>query len=306
MKHGYKILPSRVQPAVARSRSSIRHQAVLLSTHLPLSVFDTSHKITNSSRPTSKVPLTNLTMPLTVSPVTEEDLPIIVAIDHEAMSGTPLPLARQTLCGFPDHASYTADILANLCKNFAKRDEQDLHYYKVTDTDRSPSPNDPYKGIICFCVWKIHDTTRSPPPPPGPCRAQPLRPSNFPETGLYKYVSKMADDLRAEHFPNDSYLFFEMLMTTPANQRRGAGRLLIKRALEMADERGILVSAGQGSEDGIGLYKRCGYVPVREFLMDMRPYGVDAKPQRQWMLVRRLEAGHKGAKKDGGRLGSKL
>ncbi|KAM7196633.1 acyl-coa n-acyltransferase [Rhypophila sp. PSN 637] len=219
-------------------------------------------------------------MPLTVSPVTEQDLPIIVAIDDAAMSGGPLPLVRQTLCGFPSHASYLSDILATLRTNFAKRAEQDMHY-KVTDDDDD--------GIICSCVWKIHDTTRS--PPSRSARAQPLRPSNFPETSLSAYVAKLADDLRAEYFPDESYLFFEMLMTAPAHQRRGAGRLLIRHALEMADARRILVSAGQGSEDGIGLYKRCGYVPVREFWMDMRPYGVDVEPVRQWMLIRRVEGG---------------
>ncbi|KAM7212494.1 acyl-coa n-acyltransferase [Rhypophila decipiens] len=234
-------------------------------------------------------------MPLTVSPVTEQDLPTIVAIDDAAMSGGPLPLVRQTLCGFPSHASYLSDILATLRTNFAKRAEQDMHYYKVTDAE-----ND---DIICFCVWKIHDTTRSPHPPSRGTRAQPLRPSNFPQTSLSAYVALLADDLRADYFPDESYLFFEMLMTAPAHQRRGAGRLLIKHALEMADARGILVSAGQGSEHGIGLYKRCGYAPVREFWMDMRPYGVDVEHVRQWLLVRRVE----GDEMEGGRgLESKL
>lgn len=89
-------------------------------------------------------------------------------------------------------------------------------------------------------------------------------------------------------------------MTAPAHQRRGAGKLLIKRALEMADRRGIRVSAGQGSEDGIGLYRGCGYEAVKEFRMDMRPFGVGGQPLRQWMLMRRVGGtGEKGG--EGGR-----
>ena len=80
-------------------------------------------------------------------------------------------------------------------------------------------------------------------------------------------------------------------MTAPAHQRRGAGKMLIQRALEMADGRGIKVTVGQGSEDGIGLYRKCGYVPVKEVLMDLRGYGVDEKPMRQWMLIRRVGGG---------------
>lgn len=238
-------------------------------------------------------------MPLVISPVTEPDLPILAAIDHAAMSSGPLPTVRQNLCGFTSHSDYQKNIVATLTIHFAKRLEEDMHYYKVTDTDMSPETlaSDPYKGIICFCVWKIHDTTRSPPRPTSPSpspkqprtRNQPLRPSNFPETSLAAYIAKLADDFRAEYFPGESYLFFEMLMTAPAHQRRGAGRLLIKHAQEMADRRGILVSAGQGSEDGIGLYMKCGYEPVKEFYMDMRPYGVDAPPMRQWMSLRRVE-----------------
>jgi len=82
-------------------------------------------------------------------------------------------------------------------------------------------------------------------------------------------------------------------MTAPAHQRRGAGKMLIQRALEMADGRGIKVTVGQGSEDGIGLYRKCGYVPVKEFWMDLRGYrgGGGEVPMRQWMLIRRVGGG---------------
>ncbi|KAK3326860.1 hypothetical protein B0H66DRAFT_551849 [Apodospora peruviana] len=202
------------------------------------------------------------------------------------MSSGPLPSVRRNLCNFPTHTAYLANILSTLRLNFADRIQEDMHYYKVTDTSID-AETDPYRGIICFCVWKIHDIA-NPSTSKGGTRNQPLRPSNFPSTRLAKYVAQVADEFREKHFPDESYLFFELLMTVPAHQRRGAGKILIKYALEMADRRGILVSAGQGSEDGLGLYIKCGYHPATEFRMDMRPYGVDAEPVRQWMLIRRL------------------
>ena len=34
-------------------------------------------------------------------------------------------------------------------------------------------------------------------------------------------------------------------------------------------------------------------MPVKEFVMDLRPFGVESKPMRQWMLIRRVEGGER-------------
>lgn len=58
---------------------------------------------------------------------------------------------------------------------------------------------------------------------------------------------------------------------------------------DKADAQG-LVAVLHASPPGLRLYQSCGFKVVKEYAMDLRPYGVDASEPRRGM-VRRPQSG---------------
>ena len=65
-----------------------------------------------------------------------------------------------------------------------------------------------------------------------------------------------------------------MLITDPAHQRRGAGKLLINWGTAIADKAN-LPSILEASEVGRPLYMSHGFVPVEEEVFDLKKYSSD-------------------------------
>lgn len=253
-----------------------------------------------------------LIMPLVVSPAVENDIPIIVAIEHAAVTQSPLnPLSivRRRLKdlelgreqGENEHLKQMEDLVRT---GYARRVEDNTYFYKVTDTN-IPANSDIYRGIVSFLVWRFvaqggdveekqggtiprHEELRTSQGPAASCDAtagQERGVSAFAETAVGKEFDRLAARFRREHFPNEPYLLLEVGMTLPAHWRRGALSLLLGRALEMADEKGI-ISVMQASDMGWPLYQSLGFEVVREGSLDLKPFGLDVTIPHRDMIRR--------------------
>ncbi|KID74514.1 uncharacterized protein G6M90_00g111640 [Metarhizium brunneum] len=256
-------------------------------------------------------------MPLVVSPVVEDDIPIIVAIEHAAVAQSPLhplSIARRRLANFEanrevseeEYLKRMGDVVRTA---FRRRAEDNTSFYRVTDTG-IPSECDKYHGIVSFIVWRIEtrdgysgntDSDEKGCETRGSTRIAASRPSQqgatsrdltrideermsaFSETAVGRELNRLAALFRKKHFPNEPYLLFEVGMTLPAYWRRGALSLLIKHAVKVADERGI-ISAMQASDMGWRLYQKLGFEVMNETVLDLRPFGINACiPHRDMM-----------------------
>lgn len=74
-----------------------------------------------------------------------------------------------------------------------------------------------------------------------------------------------------------------ILVTDPAEQRRGAGALLLKWGAEKADK-AKLPSYLEASERGRPLYARFGYEPKHEELFDLAKYGGEGRETNTVMI----------------------
>lgn len=79
----------------------------------------------------------------------------------------------------------------------------------------------------------------------------------------------------------------QMLSTAPKHQKRGAGSMLVKKGLEIADEKG-LNAVLEASPAGAPLYKKHGYVEKGRAVFEPRKYGKDADPHVNLCMVREL------------------
>lgn len=78
-------------------------------------------------------------------------------------------------------------------------------------------------------------------------------------------------------------LDLQILVTHPNHRRRGAGSELIEWGTKRADERGLKCVL-MSSPSGLGVYLKHGFKVVKEVEMDLRPYGVESKETRRWMV----------------------
>ncbi|KAL3963304.1 hypothetical protein ACCO45_000308 [Purpureocillium lilacinum] len=196
-------------------------------------------------------------MPLIISPMVEDDIPIIVAIEHAAVVQSPLnPLTTKNT---------SRALRQSFSLAIAGAPRNNTYFYKLIDTD-IPADSDKHRGIVSFLVWRIvagsgrdevmgtqhngHDACREDAPEMRSVAAanhdekksDDQSVSAFSGTAVGRELNRLAARFRREHFPNEPYQVFEVGMTLPAYWRRGALSMLLEHALQVADERGIISS----------------------------------------------------------------
>lgn len=67
------------------------------------------------------------------------------------------------------------------------------------------------------------------------------------------------------------HMMLDVLATDPAHMRKGAGKLLVRFGTDLADELGLPCFL-EGSPEGEGLYRSCGFEPVGVIWMDLDKY----------------------------------
>ncbi|KAF2792099.1 acyl-CoA N-acyltransferase [Melanomma pulvis-pyrius CBS 109.77] len=86
------------------------------------------------------------------------------------------------------------------------------------------------------------------------------------------------------------YYVLDTLVTHPEHHRRGAGGLLVKWGCDRADELGVEAFL-EASLMGEPLYRRFGFVPVKEVGIDLRKFGGDE--EMRFILMRRPAKGER-------------
>lgn len=75
----------------------------------------------------------------------------------------------------------------------------------------------------------------------------------------------------------------EFLHVDPKHQRRGAGRMLVKWGVEVADRMGV-DAVIESSSEGAGLYKQEGFMQLDEYDLPLPDKWKDRPKQRvRWM-----------------------
>jgi GNAT superfamily N-acetyltransferase len=82
----------------------------------------------------------------------------------------------------------------------------------------------------------------------------------------------------------NSHLVVSLLVTDPAYQGRGLGKLLMKQGLDRADAEGRKVYI-ESTSAGHPLYLKLGFKDVDIMEIDLSKYG-GTKPGKNWIMVR--------------------
>ncbi|GJN78372.1 hypothetical protein PLIIFM63780_001866 [Purpureocillium lilacinum] len=170
----------------------------------------------------------------------EDDIPIIVAIEHAAVVQSPLnPLTvvRKKLANIPtgenSDEEYLKSIEAIVLAGYRRRAQDNTYFYKLIDTD-IPADSDKHRGIVSFLVWRIvtgsgrdevmgtqhngHDACREDAPEMRSVAAanhdekksDDQSVSAFSGTAVGRELNRLAARFRREHFPNEPYQVFEL------------------------------------------------------------------------------------------------
>lgn len=77
---------------------------------------------------------------------------------------------------------------------------------------------------------------------------------------------------RAEIMSTRPHYYLEMLGTLPEHQGRGAGSLMMKWGVELADREGMDAYL-ESSPKGVGVYRKFGFVEQDEVTVNVEAYG---------------------------------
>ena len=88
----------------------------------------------------------------------------------------------------------------------------------------------------------------------------------------------------AEVVNGQPYMTLRLLATSPRHHRRGAGTLLLRHALQKADQAGLPVYLATGV-NGKALYERFGFVFQRDMPLNCLEYGGRSSGQH-WCMLR--------------------
>ncbi|OTB07589.1 hypothetical protein M426DRAFT_317897 [Hypoxylon sp. CI-4A] len=194
-------------------------------------------------------------MPLELHPATEADARRSAEIEHAAYAPNPFnrilfpgPFPPEALDG---RAATLADEL---------RTDRTTRWFKVVDTAELPAG----EQMIAFA--KLHVYAEK----PRPTAPRAFGPGCNAEACELLFGGVAAQ--RGRILGDRPYVFISLLHTDPKHQGRGAGELLVRRAVEEAQRQG-LVAYLESSESGHSLYKKCGFCDVDCLSVDLSRWG---------------------------------
>jgi len=242
-------------------------------------------------------------MRLHVSPLQPEDIPAMAAVDAAAMAtwGLARAMDRSATTGEPRQQM----VERWMREGFGKDPTQT--WMKVTDEEANGK-------LIAAALWKFQlepegggerharageatgreeeEGREVPPPAPavevdGEKRAGEVGKEAAetvpPPPNIMAVMAANAQAFKSQFIGPQPHATLEILITHPAHQRRGAGRLLVRWGCARADELGI-PCALTASAAGLQLYRREGFEVVMEKEMDLRPWGVEETEVRRGMV----------------------
>ncbi|KAI1103305.1 acyl-CoA N-acyltransferase [Jackrogersella minutella] len=204
-------------------------------------------------------------MPLELQPATAADARRSAEIEAAAYAPNPFNLIL-----FP--GPFPANALDGRASHLAAELESDAttRWYKAVDTDLPDG-----EQMIAFSKWHVYTEKPKPASPrtfgPG-CNAE--------ACGLlFSGIAKQ----RARILRDRPYVFIANLHTDPKHQGRGAGGMLVRRAVEEARKLGM-VAYLDSSEAGHELYKKCGFRDIECLSIDLSKWGA-TEMHRNWSMM---------------------
>ena len=144
--------------------------------------------------------------------------------------------------------------------NYHEDEKEKKYYLKVTDTATSE--------IAAYAIWIFLPNGYKPENDPN---------ANFsllPGGGndaLWRVTCDSIRQLRTSDAKRmtEGHWLLNLLGTHPRYRRKGAAAMLVEWGLKRADEEGRKCFVDAGGEEGEALYRRCGFVDVGEFILDL-------------------------------------
>jgi hypothetical protein len=172
-------------------------------------------------------------------------------------------------------------------------------YWRVVDTDLSPSADDPPDNggrTIAGAVWSMHNVknegSSEPTVVPAATTEEIKKPFTPPELRVDALMSLLGP-LRAAQpeimTTSEPYLMLNMFATHPEHQGRGASRLLLEWGIKKADDEG-LVTYLNATDVGRRIYEKKGFEVVKAIEWDRVPWGGEGK-DCHWCMVRQPRKG---------------
>ncbi|KAI7227942.1 hypothetical protein KC343_g6259 [Hortaea werneckii] len=216
-------------------------------------------------------------MPLELSFMEEDDVPAFAAVEAAAMAGWSVAKAM-------DMASQGGEPRQQMVERWAceglQNDSQQV-WLKVIDTELGE--------LVAAALWRFEMADEragaaSPVPAQRDAAVRPQRQIN-PVPDVMVAMGKIWEAFKCEFVGGRAFANLLMLVTHPDHQRRGAASMLVQWGCKKADERGML-AALMATEAGMSVYLRHGFQVMKQTMLDLRPYGVDASDSRIGMLRR--------------------
>ncbi|KAI7481862.1 hypothetical protein KC367_g2628 [Hortaea werneckii] len=216
-------------------------------------------------------------MTLELSFMEEDDIPAFAAVEAATMAGWSVARAM-------DMASKGGEPRQQMVERWTREgfqnDSQQV-WLKVTDTELGE--------LIAAALWRFELADEK----AGAAGAVPakrdatveLQGQTRPVPDVIAAMDKIWEAFKCEFVGGRALANLSMLVTHPSHQRRGAASMLVQWGCEKADERGM-IAALIATEAGIGVYSRHGFQVMKQTMLDLRPYSVDATDLRIGMLRR--------------------
>ncbi|KAI6870689.1 hypothetical protein KC343_g7171 [Hortaea werneckii] len=216
-------------------------------------------------------------MPLELSFMEEDDVPAFAAVEAAAMESWSVAKAM-------DMASQGGEPRQQMVERWAREgfqnDSQQV-WLKVTDTELGE--------LVAAALWRFEVADER----AGAASSVPAerdaavgpQTKTHPVPDVIVAMGKIWEAFKCEFVGGQAFANLSMLVTHPDHQRRGAASMLVQWGCDKADERGM-IAALMATEAGIGVYLRHGFQVMKQTMLDLRPYGVDASDPRVGMLRR--------------------
>ncbi|KAF2771630.1 hypothetical protein EJ03DRAFT_325276 [Teratosphaeria nubilosa] len=127
-------------------------------------------------------------------------------------------------------------------------------------------------------MWRLRLETQKPsdevPAPAAEISAAVRKDGVIERPSVMNAMHQISNGFMAEFVGARPHADLSILVTHPEHQRRGAGSMLVGWGCQKADERGLMCIL-TASEAGLPVYKKHGFVVVKEVPLDLRPFGID-------------------------------
>ena len=223
-------------------------------------------------------------MPLSLQRATIADLPRIVHLEYSAFAHDPCSLVMFGPTPSAELIQQSLDSAQNEMLHDAR-----TQFMVVKDTEI----ND---GVIAFAKWRFYKEMRPESEWRKPYEREPCKGTNDEARHLFKaaVVEKRQKIMGGRPYCCKTFRFcmcfrstgglvLNLLDVDPSQQRRGAGTLLLRWGMDVADDAGLPCYL-EATSAGYHLYQKVGFEAIDNIDLDMSEWGLDYEPRFVCMI----------------------